>query len=410
MYFAAWFLCTGALNLTAPGDGWTRWGGPNGDFKILTTGLADKWPEGGPPMLWQRPLGAGYSAILAETGKLYTLYRDGEGDVVIALDAQNGETLWTFRYSTSIREGQNANFGMGPNAPPHLAGNRLYTMSFDSTLHCLDKQNGKLIWKRNLIDELEGKAHISGNSNAMVTHEGMLVTMVGGKRYAMVGFDLASGKLVWKSEQAEVSYGAPTLITVSGERQWVFLSKREVIGIAAATGEIRWRHAQVNQHDTHAARPLMGKDGLLFVPSQNDGGSLTLRLTRLGEDIDVEEVMRTRQFSILHGNVVRMGEIAYGSSGNFLTALNIRTGEVLWRERGYRVAQLIAADGKFLILDESGRLTLARMDANGFLRLAQQAFLKPRSWTAPTLVGAQLFMRDTERIMALDLADGEQKR
>ncbi len=35
MYFAAWFLCTGALNLTAPGDGWTRWGGPNGDFKVL---------------------------------------------------------------------------------------------------------------------------------------------------------------------------------------------------------------------------------------------------------------------------------------------------------------------------------------------------------------------------------------
>ncbi len=404
MSFASWLFCTLLASHSQAGDDWTRWGGPNGDFKISTSGLAESWPPDGPTLLWQRPLGEGYAAILAQGGKLYTLYRDGESDVVVALDAQNGEQLWAFRYVTTIRAGQNADFGRGPNAPPHLDGDRLYTMSFDSTLHCLDKNNGRLIWKHNLIDEWQGKAHISGNSNAMVTYNGMLVAMVGGKHHAMVGFDLATGELLWKSERAEVSYGAPTLIDVDGEQQWAFLSKREVIGIAAVTGKIRWRHPQVNQHDTHAARPLMGDDCLLFVPSQRDGGSLTLRLKRQGENIAVEEVMHTRQFNILHGNVVRIGEIAYGSNGDLLTALNIRSGEVLWRERGYPVAQLIAVDGKFLILDESGKLTLAHMDANGFELKAQQVLLKPRSWTVPTLVGTQLYMRDTEKLIALDLA------
>ena len=393
-----------ALMMGSPEGEWTQWGGPNGNFKVSTPGLPNAWPEDGPPLLWQRPLGAGYSAILAEAGKLYTMYRDGEADVVIALDADTGETLWTFRYDAPIREGQRDSFGQGPNAPPHLLGNRLYTMSFNATLHCLDKHTGDLIWKHNLVEELDGKVHISGNSNAMVTHDGMLITMVGGEHHAMVGFDLASGKVVWKSEPAEVSYGAPTLISVGEERQWAFLSKREVIGIAVATGKIRWRHPQVNQHDTHAARPIMGQDGLLFVPSQRDGGSLTLRLRLKGSEITVEEVMRTRNFNVLHGNVVRSGEIAYGSNGNILTALNVRTGKVLWRERGFPVAQLIAVDDKFLILDESGKLTLAFMTAKGFNRLAQHEFLKPRAWTVPTLAGTRLFMRDTEKVMAVDLA------
>ena len=407
MFFFTWILFTGLFDPTLSVDDWTRWGGPNGDFKVQTTGLADVWSEDGPSELWRRPLGPGYSSILAEAGKLYTLYRDGEADVVIALDAQNGHTLWTFRYDAPLRSGQQPDFGKGPNAPPHLDGDRLYTMSFNASLHCLDKNNGTLIWKRNLVDDLGGKVHISGNSNAMVTHNGMLIAMVGGQNHAMVGFDLANGALRWKSEAAEVSYGAPTLINVAGEQQWVFLSIKEVIGLAAATGEIRWRHPQENQYDTHAARPLVGQDGLLFVPSQKDGGSLTLRLTRSDGATSVEQVMHSRRFNILHGNVVLMDEVAYGSNGNLLTALNIRTGEVLWREKGYPVAQLIVADGKFLILDESGTFTLARVGPEGFHRLAQQKLLKPRSWTVPTLVGTKLYMRDTEKLLALELAEDD---
>ncbi|MCB1041569.1 MAG: PQQ-like beta-propeller repeat protein [Acidobacteria bacterium] len=388
---------------TLANEDWTRWGGPNGDFVVTAPDLADEWPPEGPQVLWQRPLGAGYSAILAEGGTLYTLYRESEADVVIALDARDGAERWTFRYATSIREGQRPSFGRGPNAPPHLIGDRLYTMSFDSSLHCFEKHSGRLIWKHNLIDELEGKAHISGNSNAMVTHKGMLIVMLGGNRHAMVGFDPATGKLLWQSEQAEISYGAPTLIHVDGEPQWVFLSVREVIGIGAESGKIRWRHPQVNQHDTHAARPSFGEDGLLFVPSQRDGGSLTLRLQRQGEQIAVEEVMHTRQFNILHGNVIRQGEVVYGSNGDMLTALNIRTGQVLWRERGYPVAQMIKVNDRFLILDETGKLSMARIDEAGFQLMAEKVLLKPKSWTVPTLVGTHLYLRDTEKLLALEL-------
>ncbi len=53
---------------------WPQWGGPNRDFVAKTHGLADSWPEGGPERLWERELGDGYSSILVEAGKLYTMY------------------------------------------------------------------------------------------------------------------------------------------------------------------------------------------------------------------------------------------------------------------------------------------------------------------------------------------------
>src|SRR5688572_29019169 len=60
-------------------DSWPQWGGPNRNFIVNATGLADKWAENGPPVMWSRPLGTGHSAILADEGRLFTMYRAGNG-------------------------------------------------------------------------------------------------------------------------------------------------------------------------------------------------------------------------------------------------------------------------------------------------------------------------------------------
>jgi hypothetical protein len=97
-----------AQSSRAPHDAWRQWGGPNRNFIVQTSGLAESWPESGPPVLWTRPLGTGHSAILADEGRLYTMYRAGNGrakqgpwdaeETVIAMDAATGKTLWEHKY------------------------------------------------------------------------------------------------------------------------------------------------------------------------------------------------------------------------------------------------------------------------------------------------------------------------
>jgi len=89
--FAGTFVV--ALAGAASGQ-WPQWGGPNRDFQSPATDLAEEWPEAGPRKLWERALGAGYSSIVADGERLFTLYRSGEEEVVVSLDAETGATVW----------------------------------------------------------------------------------------------------------------------------------------------------------------------------------------------------------------------------------------------------------------------------------------------------------------------------
>src|SRR5262249_14709379 len=107
------------------------------------------------------------------------------------------------------------------------------------------------------------------------------------------------------------------------------------------------------------------------------------------------------------GNAMRIGDYVYGSSGDFgpapFTAINVRTGEVAWRDRAFGRATSVYADGKLIVLDEDGTLALATVSPEGLKVLAKASVFHGRSWTAPTLVGTRLFLRDRATIKALDL-------
>jgi hypothetical protein len=63
------------------GDGWPQFRGPNRDGKSAETGLLQKWPEGGPKLLWSvGGLGVGFSSAAVAKGRVYTTgMLDGEG-------------------------------------------------------------------------------------------------------------------------------------------------------------------------------------------------------------------------------------------------------------------------------------------------------------------------------------------
>ena len=73
---------------------WHQWGGPHRNFHIDSVPLAKTWPEDGPPRLWSRSLGEGYSSIVVDGEMLVTMYRDGDEEIVIALATSSGRTLW----------------------------------------------------------------------------------------------------------------------------------------------------------------------------------------------------------------------------------------------------------------------------------------------------------------------------
>ena len=92
-------VCLLAVSVgNAAGLEWPQFGGPRGNFTVEAAGLANAWGFFGPKKLWIRDLGEGYSSIAVDGPVLYTMYRTGHDEVVLAADANAGKTLWEYRY------------------------------------------------------------------------------------------------------------------------------------------------------------------------------------------------------------------------------------------------------------------------------------------------------------------------
>ena len=182
----------------------------------------------------------------------------------------------------------------------------------------------------------------------------------------------------------------------------------EVAGVDPNNGDLLWSHPHKTDSGLNISTPVWGEGNLLFCSSAYDGGSRVLKLTNASGKTAVQEVWFSRLFRIHYGNVIRVGDYLYGSSGDFgpapFTAVNVNTGQVLWRNRSLSRATFILADGRFIILDEDGNLALATPSPEGLKIHSKVELLTSNAWTAPTLVGTKLYVRDRKVIMALDLS------
>jgi outer membrane protein assembly factor BamB len=388
------------------GADWPQWGGPRRDF-VARPGYAGPWPESPPRERWRRRLGTGYSGIAVRDGRLFTMYRRDGQEVVIALDAESGRTLWEHAYAAPVYVDQVKDFGKGPNATPLVAAGNVYTVGFTSRLVCLDARDGTPRWSHDLVEEYGGRIQPFGHAASPLRHGEMVIVLVGGERHGALGFDLRDGSVVWRSEPLEFSYASPLVAKVGGEDQLVFMTPKSVVGIGLADGRLRFEHPHENKYGTNCQGPWWGDDDLLFVSAHANAGSRTLRLTRDGAATRVEEVRRNEELRIFHGSAARVGRRVYGVSESRLFAYELRSGEEEWSRPGFPDASVVYVDGKLVLLDDAGKLTLAQLVERGVDVRASVDVLGKPAWTAPSVVGTALFARDTENVVALDLVPGD---
>lgn len=392
---------------------WAQWGGPLRNFKSPATGLATSWPADGPRRLWSRALGDGYSSIAVEGGRLFTMYRKGEQDIVIALDSATGKTLWEYAYDAPFWKEQDMSNGPGPHATPLVSGAYVFTTGATGRLHCLDKKTGRLIWAHDLFKEFNGTVRVNGYSCSPLAYKNTVIVMVGGAGNALMAFNQKDGAVVWKRHNFRNSTSSPIIINVDGQEQLVAFMFAEIVGVDPNIGELLWSHPHETDFGLNTSTPVWGEDNLLFVSSGYNGGSRVLKLSRSGGRTGVEEVWFHRLMRVHFGTCIRVGDLVIGSSGDFgpapLTAVNVKTGKIAWRNRSFPRASLLFAEGRFIILDEDGALALASHTPEGLTVQAKAPLLNNNAWTAPSLAGTTLYARDRKTIVAVDLkTPGEQ--
>src|SRR6185369_16252883 len=125
-----------SLARTSRSGDWPQFLGPNRNGTSSGDVLSDAWPKEGPPILWKRPLGQGFSGPVVSAGRLVFFTRAGDKERVECADAENGKQSWVFEYPTDYHD--DFGFDDGPRATPTISNGKVYTFGAGGVLHCLD--------------------------------------------------------------------------------------------------------------------------------------------------------------------------------------------------------------------------------------------------------------------------------
>jgi len=406
---------------------WPQWGGPSRDFEVDANGLADSWPEDGLRKLWHRELGDGYSSIVVDGDVLYTMYCSGKSECTVALDARTGSIMWLHENPSPFK---GTEYGSGPHATPLVCGDRLFAVGAKMMMHCFDKRTGEVLWEHDLVGEFGAPIPQYGYACSPIAYKNLVIVPVDRERpkkpdgaptdeqpeqdvadpaaqQSLMAFDQASGEVVWKSQDFPIDYSSPILINFQGQDQIVALLRTDIIGVDPSDGALLWRLEFSTAPLENISTPLFDGKDLLFISAAYNSGSRVIRLSRKEGKTVPEELWYSRKMRIHLGNAIAIGDYVYASSGDFgsvlFVCMDLRTGKRVWADRSLGKSTLLHVGGRLIALDEQGELVLVSVSPKGLTVHSRCKVAEHQSWTAPTLVGKTLFVRDRKNIMALDL-------
>ena len=383
---------------------WPQFLGPGRDGRYTGAALAEQWPGGGPPRLWSRPVGAGFAGPVVAGSRVVLFHRLGGREVVEALDAGTGDTVWRHDYPTSYRD--DFGFDEGPRSVPVVHDGRVYTFGAQGQLHAVDLETGAGVWQVDTHARYGVRKGFFGAAGSPLVEDGRVIANVGGRRGGIVAFDAATGDELWTATTHEASYSSPAAGTFGGQRLALVFTRTGLVGLDPATGEIRfenrWRSrlgASVN-----AATPLVVGDRVFISASYGTGAAL-LRVDggTLAEEWSGDDSMTNHYATaVIHDGVLYgyHGRQEYSPS---LRAVDLSSGAVRWSEDRFGAGTVTLAGDLLVVMRESGELMLAEATPAAFRPLARARILPGVVRAYPALADGRLYARNTDTLVAVDL-------
>lgn len=212
------------------------------------------------------------------------------------------------------------------------------------------------------------------------------------------------------------AYASVIAIDFEGQRQYVQLTARGLIGVAAADGKFLWRYDKpANGMGINCSTPIY-QDGLVFAASAYGAGGGAVKLSKdASGGIKAEEVYSTRRMQNHHGGMIVLDGCLYGANGGneggYLLCLNFKTGEVLWDardvpERPAPKGSIAYADGRLYYRTERGAVLLIEPNSKEYRergRFEQPDRTRLPAWAHPVIANGKLYIRDQDTLYCYDV-------
>lgn len=320
----------------------------------------------------------------------------GEEDVVTMSPLPKVENQFTPTKVWDVSVGD----GIGEfysNLRPAWQGSSVFAADRDGLVKALDADSGKEIWK---VDLSEKTGFFSSNRPALLSG-GLTVSgshvYVGSERAVVYALNSSDGQVAWKTRVAGEAVSRPV---VSDGLVLVHTSNGMLQGLSETDGTVQWTvnldmpslslrgesapttafGAAIVGGDNGRVSAVLMKEGQLIWQQRISQPSGATEIDRLN-DVDTTPV-------VVEGVVY-----ALGYNGN-LVALDLRSGQIVWRREVGSVSDFIVDAGRIFIVDQDDRVVA--LNTQGGVSLWRQSDLLHRNLTAPVLYNGYLVVGDAE--------------
>jgi outer membrane protein assembly factor BamB len=176
--------------------------------------------------VWERHLDAHLeSSPLPVDGNLYLGTNTHQ---VLALDAGDGDTVWSFKAPGAVKA-----------SPSYDAGN-VFVGDYESSMFALNANTGKPAWRTNTSKVAPGGSGGFFSSPAIAFGD-VYAARDDGTVYA---FDETTGKVKWAFQAGAAIYGSPAVAHVPGTPPTVYIGAENgtLYALDARTGKVEWHY------------------------------------------------------------------------------------------------------------------------------------------------------------------------
>lgn len=387
-----------AIATTAAAQDWPQWRGPNRDGAVMAFEQPTTWPDS-LTKRWSVEVGSGYASPVLSDDRLYVFSRQGDDEVMQALDAATGDVIWTTSYPAPFElNPYMKDHGLGPKATPTFAEGKLFAFGMSGVVTALDATQGDVLWQR----PAPTKQPLYHSAMSPLVDRDVVIIHVGGDDDgALTAFDITTGDVRWQWDEDGPAYGSPVVFELAGVRQVVTYSRRYMLGIALDSGELLWRRPDGREDNILTQTPIL-HNGML-IEAGNKNGITAFRVLETDDGLATEDVWHTDEVSMFMTNGVAVDGVLFRlsqlNSGQYF-GLDLDSGELLWTgdPREAKNAAIVRAGKTIFSLEDDGELVIVHHSRSAFEPIERYRVSANETWTQPTISGNRLFIKDVSTL------------
>jgi outer membrane protein assembly factor BamB len=321
-------------------------------------------------------------------GRVYTTGNVKDNDLVYCFDATTGRELWRRSYPCPLYPKY---YDGGTSATPTVEGDGVYVFSKNGDVLRLKTETGEVVWQKNVSKELDLKFPEWYFASSPLIVDDLVLLNAGTSGLALKKVD---GSVAWSSGKDASGYATAVPYVNGGQKCVVVFGEDKVYGLVAATGKVLWEHPWKTDPAVHAADPIVTDANTVFISSGYGHGCALLKVagTTVTETYNSKDMKNMTATCVLWEGDLYGFDGQVGGSGK-LVCMDFKTGQVKWSQGGMGTGTLMMADGKLIILSESGKLVIAKASPQRYEELASAQILKGKCWTVPVLANGLLYAR-----------------